>query len=120
MGPKYSSEPLQASVKIVPAIPGEEDADLLYVKKSGPKSIPKEGSPCHGDSGGPLIMKSGDNFVQFGIASRVIFPPDRFLRQCSCACELEADARHVRVTKHLDWIMNHLRENKAMPSCRRK
>jgi len=117
---KDKSVPSHAAVSLVQAIPGEEDRDLLYVKSSESQSSLKAGSPCSGDSGGPLILKSGNSFVQFGIAAEVIRPPNRFLKQCKCSCDLEADARYVRVTKHLDWIMNHLRENNAMPSCRRK
>jgi len=43
----------------------------LKIKESK-NGNPKPGHPCSGDSGGPLIWKRGNEFVQFGVASKVV------------------------------------------------
>ena len=51
------------------------------------------GEPCHGDSGSPLVTRSGNNYEQIGVMS-FGDPP----------CSQEDYGVYTRVTTALDWI----------------
>ena len=65
------------------------------------------GEPCPGDSGGPLITKSGNNYELIGVQSFYDAP-----------CNGEGYGVFTRVTKVLDWIKNTVGTNH--PNCPRK
>ena len=65
------------------------------------------GEPCSGDSGGPLITKSGNNYELIGVMSFFDAP-----------CSGEGYGGFTRVTTVLDWIKDTVGRNH--PNCPRK
>jgi secreted trypsin-like serine protease len=55
--------------------------------------------PCHGDSGGPLQCKIGEEWVQVGITS--------WTKPCA---HLNHPTVYTRVGEYADWIAKHIAE----------
>ncbi|XP_034658290.1 plasma kallikrein-like isoform X1 [Drosophila subobscura] len=60
---------------------------------------PSVNVPCIGDSGGPLALKEGKDFILLGITSHSVIEP----------CQINQPTVYVRVSSYLDWI----RENSS-------
>ncbi|EDW30077.1 GL22574 [Drosophila persimilis] len=58
---------------------------------------PSGNAPCRNDSGGPLVLKDGGDFVLLGVTSHGL----------SRNCTTHLPTVYTRVSSFLDWIRDH-------------
>ncbi|XP_026849403.1 chymotrypsinogen A [Drosophila persimilis] len=73
-----------------PVLPGMFPASFICIAPSG-------NAPCRNDSGGPLVLKDGGDFVLLGVTSHGL----------SRNCTTHLPTVYTRVSSFLDWIRDH-------------
>jgi len=77
------------------------------------------GTGCFGDSGGPLMVQRGGNYILLGtVRSGDLSLDSPFLRQCECGCQYKNV--FVDVRKHMKWITETLEKEGAARICSRE
>jgi len=100
----------------------ESYADMFCAPKEkvqAPGAVPA-GQICNGDSGGPLVKKQGERYVLYGISSSdlpsVPAQLDKFFELCNCNCP-DWISLFTDVSKLMPWILEHLKQENALPPC---
>ena len=97
-----------------PSLELQKNPSTILVQRSDMK----DGFACHGDSGGPFVVKSNGRFVQVAVAYSVpdiqelySWPPP-----CYCSWGMMPEL-HMRVSSALPWIYENVKERNLRVPC---
>lgn len=91
-------------IELIVASPAEVLTDRRPIHDKILLAHTRQGGICHGDSGGPTIIREGEKRVVIGINSH------RVTLSSNHACESKGSAI-TNVTQHLEWITHHTTPN---------
>lgn len=82
----------------------EDEICVHSVKRGGNQSV------CHGDSGGPLMVKVGQNYKLLGVLSYGA------ARLEASRCRLDLPSYFFRVDRVLEWVSSNIRQTETCPA----